>query len=222
MALLLNQQLLVAGDTLREISSLLVRSIKWSYHHRVNTTQSSTHGLGLGTKQIDIAVKQCLIIDRGGSIDNHLRTIILCVFVSLCSIIINVLLNNLSPQQACCTELGNLHKIVLAYTHIELNALCCKVCIDTSIRQLLQILITPSQRIAQLLNDISTCIIQCVGTYRDTAEVRIVIQGLDKLRTKRKDRSHILALHDHLGHRIPLDRANQFLLVVALLLEELN
>ena len=62
MALLLNQQLLVAGDTLGEIGRLLINAIKGSNYHRVNTTQGSTHRLGLRTQQVDVRVKQRLVI----------------------------------------------------------------------------------------------------------------------------------------------------------------
>ena len=213
MTLLLDNQLLVAGDTLREISSFLVRCIKWGDHHRVNTAQCSTHSLCLRTEQIDVAVEQSLIICRGGCIDNHLASAITLRLV---------LLHNLSPKQTGCTELCNLHEIVLADTHIKLNALGSEVCINTSINQLLQILITPCQRIAKFLNNVGTGIIKRIGANSDTTEVGIRLENLNKLRAKCKNRRYILALHDHLCHWIPFNRTHNLLFVVALLGKEVH
>ena len=179
----------------------------------MNTTQSSTHSLGLRTKQIDIAVEQGLIISRGGGVDDHLASA-----VALWSI----LLHYLSPKQTGSTELGNLHKIVLADTHIELNALGSQVNIDTCIHELLQVLVTPSECIAQLLNDISTGIVQSISADSNATEVRIVLEDINKSSSKRQEGRNILALHHHLLHGVPLDRANHLLLVVALLCEEVD
>ena len=175
----------------------------------MNTTQSSTHSLSLRTQQVHIAIKQRLIISRGGSIDNHLASAIALWLV---------LLHNLSPQQACGTELSYFHEVVLAHAHIKLDALGSQVNIDTSISQLLQVLVTPSQRIAQLLNDVSTSIVECIAMNHDATEVRIVLERLGQLRSEGQYGRYILALEHHLLHRVPLDRAHYLLLVVALLL----
>lgn len=84
---------------------------------------------------------------------------------------------------------------------------------------LLQILITPSEGITQLLNDVGTSIVERIGADSDATEVRILLQHFNELRTKGEHRCDILALHHHLLHGVPLDRAYHLLLVVALLSE---
>ena len=104
MTLLLEQELLVACDTLREIRRLLVGSVEWAHHDRVNTGEGGTHGLCLRAEQVDIAVEHSHIIERGGGIHAHLA----------CTIALGlILLNNLCPEQTGSTELGNLHEVVL-------------------------------------------------------------------------------------------------------------
>ena len=61
-ALFLNQQLLVAGNALAEVRRLLIRSIEGCHHHRMNTTEGCTHGLCLRAKQVNVTIKQCLVI----------------------------------------------------------------------------------------------------------------------------------------------------------------
>ena len=174
----------------------------------MDTTQSGTHGLGLRTQQVYIAVEQCLVISRGGGVDNHLASAITLRLV---------LLYNLSPQQAGGTELGNLHEIVLANTHIKLDALSSQIHIHTSIGQLLQILVTPSQSIAQLLNDVGTCIVKCIAMNDDAAEIGILLERLGQFRTKGEHRCYILTRHHNLLHGVPLNRAYYLFLVVTLL-----
>ena len=105
----------------------------------MNTTQCSTHRLRLRTQQVDVAVKHGLVVRRCRGVDNHFAR---AVALGL------ILLHNLCPQHAAGTELGNLHEVVLRNTHVELDALGSGIHIDTGIHQLLQVFVTPGQRIA--------------------------------------------------------------------------
>lgn len=89
----------------------------------------STHRLGLRAEQVDVRIKQGLVIRSRRGIDNHLA----------CTVALRlILLHNLSPQQAGGTELSNLHEVVLGDTHIELDALGSGINIDAGIYQLLR------------------------------------------------------------------------------------
>ena len=62
MGLLLQQQLLVAGNTLSKLSGLLVRLIERRDDNGIDISKSCRHRLRLGTEQIDIRVEQGLVI----------------------------------------------------------------------------------------------------------------------------------------------------------------
>ena len=71
-ALVLQQQLLVACDALCELGGSLVGSVEGNHNNAVHTSQSGTHGLGLGAQHVHIAVKQSLVVCGGDGADVHL------------------------------------------------------------------------------------------------------------------------------------------------------
>ena len=208
--LLLEQELLVACDTLREIRRLLIGSVERTHHDRVNTSEGGTHGLCLRAEQVDIAVEHSHIIERGGGIHAHLA----------CTIALGlILLNNLCPEQTCSTELGNLHEVVLRDTHVKLDSLGSLGSIHTSLGELSEIFITPSQGITQFLHDISTGIVEVSRVDSHHAILGIILQGIDDSRSLGDDSLGVLTLHHDAVDGVEVDASHELLLVITLLVE---
>ena len=210
MTFLLNEQLLVAGDALAEVRRFLIGSIERCYHHRVDTTKGSTHGLRLRTEKVHITVEHRHIVGRCRSVDSHLRTVLILRLI---------LLHNLSPEQTGGTELGNLHEVVLADTHVEFHLTGSQVNVDTSVDELLQVLITPSQSIAQFLYDVGTGVVKCFRVYGHHMGLRIGLQQFNNLRTVCQTRCHILTLSKHVLNGVETNGERKFLLIEAFLRE---
>ena len=151
--LFLEQELLVACYTLREVGRSLVGFVKWAHHDRIHSSNGSRHGFGLGAEQVDIAVKHGHIIRRGGGIDHHHAG---AVALGL------ILLDDFGPKHTCGAEFGNLHEIVFGDAHVELDLAGSKSRLNAGLYHLLQILITPSQGIAQLLHNICARVVECL------------------------------------------------------------
>ena len=210
MALFLEEELLVACDTLREVIGLLIWSVERHDHHRMDASQGCTHRLGLGAQQVDIAVEHCLVVCGSGSIDNHLAGFIVLWLI---------LLHNLCPKHACSAEFSQLHEVVLADAHIELDFAGSKVGIHTCIGEQLHIFIAPSQCIAKFLNDVCTCIVECVGINGNATELRIILENLHQFCSLADDSRHIPALHEEFLNGVEVDAAHQQILVVAFFLK---
>ncbi len=151
MALLLQHDLLVAGDALAEVVAGLVASVERCDHNRVDTSQSGAHGLGLGAQQVNIAVVHRVVEQCGLGIDHHLAGAVALG---------TILLDNLSPELTASAELGYLHEVDGGDAHVELDAGGHLLCAESSVGELCHPLIAPCQGIAELLIDVSTGIVE--------------------------------------------------------------
>ena len=156
MTLFLEQNLLVACNALAKVIRSLVSLVERCNYNRVYSSQSGRHGLSLATEQIHIRVKYSLSELSSRSVDNHLASAVALGVV---------LLHDLSPQHACCTELSNFHEIYCRYTHVELDAGSNFLSRNTCLGEHCHPFITPSEGIAKLLVNESTCIVEhyCVN-----------------------------------------------------------
>ena len=171
MALLLEQQLLVASDTLSKVGGNLIGLVEGSHHNALHTTQSSTHGLCLAAEHVHITVKDGLVVSGGDGTHVHLGTLLAT----------GILAYNLSPEHACSTYLGYLHEVHSVDTQIELDVLCCQFGRYTSLGEGCQILVTPCQCITQVLITVGTGIGQSVSIHGHSTELGIVGQKLYQL-----------------------------------------
>ena len=146
-AFLLEKELLVAGYALAEIIGGLIADIERSCRYRVDTGQSSRHCLGLAAQQVDVGVVDSLVEARGDSVDVHLAAAVAGGLIFL---------DDLSPEHTGCAEFGKLHEVVRAYTHIEFDALCYCVSVETGLGKHCHPLCAPAQSIAEFLIDIGT------------------------------------------------------------------
>ena len=127
--------------------------------------------------------------------------------------------HNVRPQHTGGTELGDFEEVVGADTEVELEFLGYHGGGQTGVGQLTHILVTPRQRITQLLINIGACIVQ-----RQRIHIQHTVFG--KFRSggnQRFRRSHhvalLLALRQHFVEEVITDGTVQLRQVVALLLE---
>ena len=157
-----------------------------------------------------MSVKYCHIIRSGNSVYTHLASAVTFWLI---------LLYDICPKHTSCTELSNLHEVVLRNTHIELYLLCCKSWFYASINELLKIFVTPRESITEFLNDISATIAKSNRIDCNTTEVRIILESFYKSRSNSKKFLDILALHYHFLDWIPINGTYNFLLIIFLLFE---
>ena len=210
--LVLQQQLLIACDTLGKVGGSLVGSIERNNNHAVHATQSSTHGLGLRTEHVDIAVEHGLVVGCGVCADMHLGSLLA----------LGVLTHDLSPQHTSCTQLGNLHEVNTIDTKVELDALCSEFCRNTSLGELSHVLVTPSQSIAKVLVAVSTSVGKLICIYCHGTELGIVGKSLNHCLGNGEQLLCVLTLHNHLVQGIEADATLQSGLVITLCLEVSN
>ena len=113
MRLFLEQELLIACDTLREVIRLLIGNVEGLYGKRINTTQRSGHRFGLCTKEVHVRIIDGLVPSGGDSVHVDLS--------SLTLILVAIGAYDLSPEPACCTELSQLHEVVGSDAEDELD-----------------------------------------------------------------------------------------------------
>ncbi len=126
---------------------------------------------------------------------------------------------NIRPQHARCTEFGYFKEVIGTDAEIEFNLLGYHCGRQTSINQLVHILITPSQSITQLLEDIRTGIVQCQCIY---IEYTIFRKGSSRFNQRLGCRYHIaffLTLSQHLVEVVIIDGTLQLRQVIILLPE---
>ena len=151
MALLVEQNLLVAGDALAEIVGMLINGIERSDHYRVDTGQSGAHGFGLAAEQVHIGIEHRHVEPRGLGVDGHLASAVALGFV---------LLHNLCPKLAGGTEFGNLHEVDGRNAHVELDAAGHLVGSESGVGHHGHPLVAPCQGVAQFLIDICAGVVQ--------------------------------------------------------------
>ena len=213
MALFLEQDLLVAGDALAEVVALLVGSVKRGDNDRIHTSQGGTHGLGLATQQVHIAVIDRLVETAGLGIDvHHARVVVSGI----------ELLHDEGPQFACGAELGNLHEVNRRNAHVELDAVSHLIGGETGLGQHGHPLGTPSQGITQLLVDVGTGVVQCQRVNAERAQVGDGLHDIHQLGGHGNDvaREGLTVLEGAL-ERVESDTAHEGVLA-AVLLAELN
>ena len=208
-ALVLQQQLLVAGDALCEVSRHFVRLVERCHYDALHTSQGCRHRLGLRAKHVDVAVEECLVVGRREGADVHL-----CAFLAS-----GVLTDDLCPQHTSCTQLGNLHEIDAVDAEVELDALCCQFWSHASFGQLCQVLVAPSEGIAEVLIAVSASVGELVGIHSDGTELGISGKGLNESLRVLQGFGGVLALHEHLLQRVEADAALNLLSVGTFLLE---
>ena len=172
MALFLQQQLLIAGNTLREVGRSLVNGIEWNDRYRVDSAKCCTHCLGLRAEQIHIAVIHSHVVSGGRCIDTHLASAIALGLI---------LLHYLGPKQAGGTELRYFHEIVFGDAHIKLYLACCQSGVYACFNQLGEIFMSPCEGISQLLYDICSGIVERSSVNGNAAEMRIILEHVDQL-----------------------------------------
>ena len=201
MRLLLEQQLLVAGDTLRKFIGLLVGFIEGSGRNRIYTSQSSRHGLGLRAEQIDISIEYGLVEFRSLSMSLHLAGTVASGIV---------LFYNLSPQHAGGTELGQLHEVVGRDAEVEFDSIGNLIDRETFLGKSGQPFVTPSQGETQLLRNERTGIVQHHGIDSQHSEERQLFHGFDYGNGLIGIVGKVAAFGQHALKRIESDRTRNF------------
>ena len=209
MALVLQQQLLVACDTLCELGGSLVGSVEGNHNNAVHTSQSGTHGLGLGAQHVHIAVKQSLVVCGGDGADVHLGAFLAG----------GILAYNLRPKHAGCTDLGNLHEVNAVDTQVELDVLGGNFGGHTGLGELCHVFVTPSQGVAQILIAVGSCIGEVEGIHSYGTEVGVGGEDFHEFLGASQFFGGVLALGDHLADGVEADAALNLCGVVTLLLE---
>ena len=218
MALLGQQQLLVACDTLREIVGLLVCHVKRRHYHRVHTCDGCGHSLCLAAEQVHVGIEDSHVERAGRSANVHLHcaravlAVHFLAFAALATIADRlVLANNLRPQHTSGAELGNLHEVVALNAHVELDSLGSGSAVHTGFGQQCHVFSAPSQRIGQLLRAVSTCVAQVQRVHADGAVTRKQFLGLDSQHQTLFDSLCIKSMTagQHLLNRVAVDAAMQ-------------
>ena len=160
-ALFLKQELLVAGNALRESVGLLVRHIERSNHNRVHTGHTSRESLGLAAKQVHMCVVYSLVEARCCGAHQHLGG---TVALGL------VLLYNQSPQHAGGAELGDFHEEVRRHAHVELDAASHLNGTAAGFGEQVEPRSTPCESIAKLLIYISTAVCKDFAVYCEATQ----------------------------------------------------
>ncbi len=151
MALFLEQKLLVAGDALREFIGSLVGDVKRGDGQGVDSGKGCRHRLCLAAQQVDVGIIKGLVETRGDGMEGHLAVLFLDGLV---------LLGDLRPEHAGGAELGKLHEVVGADTHVELHALGDDSGFHTGLGQQGHPLRAPSQGVAEFLEDIAAGVVE--------------------------------------------------------------
>ena len=149
-ALLLQQQLLVAADAVAEAVALLEGDVEGVGGDAVGTGNGGAHGLGGGAEHVDVGVVYRFVPQRAGGIDEHLAAAVAARVV---------LLHHLAPQQAGGAYLGNLHEVVAASGKVEHQAGCDVVDSESEVGEVGHQVVGCSQGEAQLLHDIGARIV---------------------------------------------------------------
>ena len=213
MCLFLEQELLVAGDTLGEIHRTLVGDIKRRNGDLIHACQSSRHRLGLRAEEVHIRVEDGHVESAGLGADVHLSS----VAESGGEDRVFVCLNDLCPQQTTSAELSNLHEIVTADTHVETDSVGCAVVRDSCLGKHRHVLGTPSEGVSQFLRSVRAGVIEddAVDAYYAVTRQRLgCFDGLrDLLRYLLTRQS--FALEEHVLDRVHVDGTNHVLHIVA-------
>ena len=131
-----------------------------------------------------------------------------------------ILLHYLCPQQTGSTELGNLHEVVVANAHIELDALGSLCHLDTSLGKNVQVFSTPSEGITQLLIDIGTSIVQSHAVHVNALVARQLGKNLNELGSYLGTKcGGVLALGEHFANGVEVNASLQLCQRTGVLLE---
>ena len=168
---LFEQELLVAGDTFRERVRFLVRSIERCDGDGVDTGDGCGHCFGLTAQKVDVCVKDCLVVARGGGVYHHLG----CGFV--CGL---VLFDDVGPKHTSGAEFGDFHKKVGGYAHIEFDATGGFIDAYAGLGEGCHPLCAPSQCVSEFFVDERACIAEHCAVDINNAECGNVLDDLDE------------------------------------------
>ena len=207
MALLLEQELLVAGDALGKLIGSLVGLVEGAYGDTVHTGDGSTHGLGLCAQHVHVCIEESHVEGRCLGMSSHLA----------CAVALGlILLHDGSPQHTCSTELGNLHEVVARDTEVELHGLGSLLYGHASLHEGMQVFVSPGEGIAQLLADVRAGIVHREGIYSYALVAGQCLHGLHEGLQGLGIFANLLTLADELVDGVIVDRAAQHFEVVAL------
>ena len=204
----LQQQLLVAGDTFREVVRSLISLVERRNGDRVHTGKGSTHRFCLRTEHIHVSIEQSQVESRSFGVSQHLASTVASRIVFL---------HDVCPQHTGSTELGDFQEVVRADTEVELDFLGSIVSRYTGFNQSVQVFVTPSEGITQFLSDVRTGIVQFESVYGDATILRESSHNFYQHLGGSDVVAHILTLGEHLAHRVVVDRTLQSSQVVTLL-----
>ena len=212
MCLFLEQQLLVTGDTLGEIRRTLVGDVERRNGDLIHACKGCRHRLGLRAEEVHIRIKNSHVETAGLGADVHLSS----VAESGREDRVFVCLDDLCPQQTACAELGNLHEIVTADTHVETDSVGCAVVRDACLGHHRHVLGTPSEGVRELLSCISAGVIEddAVDAYYAVTRQRLgCFDGLGDL-SRYLLTGQGFALEEHVLNRIDIDRTDEALGII--------
>ncbi len=158
MRFFLQQQLLVAGNALREIGGLLVGGIERSNSDGVDAGDGGTHALSLAAQHVDIGIKNGLVVQRSMGVDDHLGGTAAdsVIFVLATGAGGLVGCYELGPQHTGGAEFGDFHEVVRTDGEVEHNLLGDVSGGQTGFGQGAHVFVTPSQCITEFLIAIGT------------------------------------------------------------------
>ncbi|OAV63209.1 hypothetical protein Barb6_03932 [Bacteroidales bacterium Barb6] len=159
MTFFLQQQLLIAGDTFREIIRRLIRHVKRRNRDTVRTGKGGSHCFRLRAKEIYMGIIQGQVPFRSLHMNSRFGSA--GTEVSRLS----VSRRNLCPQPPCGAKLGNFREIIRTHAVVKLYLPGYFVRCEAGIRQFGNDFIPPSQRIPQFLRNISTRVIEQTGIH---------------------------------------------------------
>ena len=160
--LFLEDELLVAGDTVGEVGGDLKRRVERHHGEGIHTAEDGRHGTCGGAQHVDIRIVEAHAEFGVGRMDVHLGVLFLA----------SVGLHDVGPQQTIGTQLGQFHEVVLSDGEVEAHLGCNFVDGQTFLGEFVEVLGTHGEAEGHLLDDGGTGVGKHMAVDADGLEVR--------------------------------------------------
>ena len=168
-ALLFQQQLLVAGNAVAEVVGLLVGVVEGQHRDAVGTGDAGRHGLGGRTQHVDVGVVERLVPFAGGGVDEELVGAVAFGFV---------LFHDFAPQQAGGTDFCHLHEVGAADAEVHQDIAGGTLHLASALAQACHQLVGGGKAEAKFLHDVRACVVKQVAVDGQHAELGQVLGGV--------------------------------------------
>ena len=161
---MLEQQLDVAGDALREFGRRLERGVERRHLQRADAADHGRHGLGRAAQHVHIGVVNRLVPLRRRGVDHHFPGAVLLGVVCL---------DDVGPEHAGRAELGDLHEVVGGHREREAQFAGGLVHRQPGVRQAGDVVVAGREGECQLLDDGRSGVGEDVGRNGHDADVLV-------------------------------------------------